>query len=114
MISLTVPGEPVAKERPRTVNGHTYTPQKTLDHEEKIRQVWGYTVRKWDPKGRFHVAMQFFVGRDNKDLDNMVKTVLDALNHLAFDDDRQVEMITAHKKKRKPPSTVITILRMDG
>lgn len=113
MIQFSVPGEPVSKERPRTVNGHTYTPQKTLDHEEKIQQVWNLVARKWDKLGRFHVMVEFRVGRDNKDLDNMVKTVLDALNYFAWKDDVQVDRVTAWKTKHKPPSTEITITRIE-
>lgn len=113
MIQFFVPGEPVAKERPRTVNGHTYTPQKTLDHEAKIQQVWNLVSRKWDKVGRFDVEVTFFVGRDNKDLDNMLKTVLDALNKLAWTDDLKVQRIVASKHKQKPGGTAIHIRRIE-
>lgn len=113
VISLSIPGEPVSKERPRTVNGHTYTPQKTLDHEAMIKDIWNLKVRKWNPMGRFHVMLEFRVERDNKDIDNMIKTVLDALNKLAWDDDRQVQRITAWKLKHNPGSTEIVVARMD-
>lgn len=33
--------------------------------------------------------MRFYGARANADLDNLVKAILDALNGLAFDDDRQ-------------------------
>ena len=40
-IEFTVPGIPVGKGRPRFMkNGHTYTPQKTRDYEDKVVQCW--------------------------------------------------------------------------
>lgn len=113
MISFSVPGEPVSKERPRTVNGHTYTPQKTLDHEEKIQKIWDLSVRKWNPHGRFEVTIEFCVERDNKDLDNMVKTVLDALQGRAWKNDLHIDSITAYKMKRKPGQTIVEIERVE-
>ena len=40
-VEFTVPGIPVGKGRPRFMkNGHTYTPQKTRDYEDKVVQCW--------------------------------------------------------------------------
>lgn len=37
-VSFSIPGDPVAKERPRfTRSGHAYTPAKTRTYEEIIR-----------------------------------------------------------------------------
>ena len=52
------------------------------------------------------------------DLDNLVKTVLDSLNGLAFDDDSQVIRIEAQKYFAAPslgekPSTVITLQEVE-
>ena len=113
VIWFMVPGEPVSKERPRTVSGHTYTPQKTLDHEQKIRDVWNLTVRKWDPKGKFHVELGFDLERNNKDIDNLIKTVLDALHGLAWRNDLQVQSVMARKCKHKPGGTSIRIARIE-
>lgn len=40
-IQFTVPGIPMGKGRPRfKKDGHTYTPQKTQDYEDKVVQCW--------------------------------------------------------------------------
>ena len=40
-VTFTVPGIPVGKGRPRFMkNGHTYTPQKTREYENKVVQCW--------------------------------------------------------------------------
>ena len=40
-VEFTVPGIPVGKGRPRFMkNGHTYTPQRTRDYEDKVVQCW--------------------------------------------------------------------------
>lgn len=43
------------------------------------------------------------------DLDNVVKAVLDALNGLAWNDDKQVVCLTAYKMYSKTPGLVVTI-----
>ena len=45
-VTFTVPGIPVGKGRPRFMkNGHTYTPQKTRDYEDKVVQL--ATTARW-------------------------------------------------------------------
>ena len=39
-VNIIVYGDPVPKARPRVVNGHAYTPQKTSIHEQKIGLVY--------------------------------------------------------------------------
>lgn len=112
--------EVVGKQRARTVraNGVTrsFTPKKTVDFERAIRDAWidqvgldwaGFTgpvlvyvaykreLAKSNPK--------FWSGREDTgkpDLDNVVKSVLDALNGVAFADDSQVVNIDAHSEFR--------------
>ena len=49
MIKLTIPGEPCAKQRPRTTKqGHTYTPQKTVNYETLVYEK--FPIQEW-PEG---------------------------------------------------------------
>ena len=42
-VEFTVPGIPVGKGRPRFMkNGHTYTPQKTREYENKVVLCWKF------------------------------------------------------------------------
>ncbi len=92
LLDLTVPGDPVAKQRPRFANGRAYTPAKTSNAELVIK-----TLAKSDRRGRpptlapVGVALEFYCAtKDRKDADNLAKTVLDALNKVIYFDDQQV------------------------
>jgi len=94
---LTIPGEPRSKQRPRFSRGHAYTPKETVQAEKAVAAAW----RDLGVEPFRHsvlVEIDFFNGnRRRRDLDNMLKLVLDALNTVAFDDDYQVVEINARK-----------------
>ncbi len=113
MIRFTVDGEPVAKARPRVVKGRTYTPQRTLDAEEAI----GYRFREELPG---HEPLTGWVGmrctfytksqRPRSDVDNLIKLVSDALEGIAYVNDKQVEDVRGRRVRgAKDPRTVIEI-----
>lgn len=115
---LTVFTDPVAKGRPRfTKTGHAYTPRPTLEYEELIRQCWilahgrniftGYIEMNLDfyipiPKSMSKAdkqkAIECELRPDKKpDIDNLIKAVQDALNEVAYWDDRQIVRLKAEK-----------------
>ena len=109
-ITIVVPGRPVPKGRPRVVRGHTYTPAATVAAERTI----AFLARKAGAKpvkGPVAVRMGFFFqdGRARRDIDNLTKLVLDALNSVAFKDDRHVIQLDAAIYRGQPDRTVITI-----
>lgn len=101
---------PIAKERPRmTRYGKAYTPERTLQRESDIRGAYEGPFFQ----GNISITILFDTKHtmvtikhdDNEepsrlrgDLDNYVKAVLDALNGVAFEDDRQVHHIESRKK----------------
>lgn len=101
---FTIEGEPVSKSRARfTKRGSktfAYTPQKTLDGERAVAKAFKaseHTLAN-DPEVAYAVHMRFHNGtRQRRDVDNMVKLVLDGLNKLAWVDDVQVLEIAARK-----------------
>lgn len=102
--SFVVDGEPVSKSRARfTKRGSktvAYTPEKTKAGEERV--AWAYRaasrVVASDPEIAYRVEARFFNGtRQRRDVDNMVKLVLDGLNGVAWVDDDQVLEIEARK-----------------
>lgn len=117
---LFIPCTPVGKQRPRVVNGHAFTPKKTKDCEAAIRTAFltaataerieapravevSVTVylpipKSWPKKNRSLAAFGDLHHTSRPDLDNLVKTVLDALNGIAWDDDAQVCRMTATKR----------------
>lgn len=85
--TITVAGNPLPKERPRVVNGHAYTPQRTLQWEGQVRRAW----KGPRMEGPLELYATFFRGdRRRVDLDNLAKAVLDGLNGVAWLDDAQI------------------------
>jgi len=101
--TFIVAGEPVPKARPRfTVAGGkpiAYTPTRTRDAELDVAQAFRIAARGVPPlTGRVSVEIDFHFSRNRgkgHDVDNLSKTVLDALNGLAYADDSQVVHLDA-------------------
>ena len=113
MITFTVPGQPVPKQRARVVNGRAYTPDRTKGHEQAIivaAREAGYRGEP-DAESEFIVLIDFYrSGRRACDLDNLAKTVLDALNKVVWKDDSQiVTMFIAKHTTEDEPWTDIEI-----
>jgi Holliday junction resolvase RusA-like endonuclease len=117
MIAFYVPGEPVAKGRPRFVcaTGRTFTPAKTISYEGQVKSA-AYvamdcarpmegpvrlTVRAtWlVPKSWSKKRKDAAVWKESKpDADNIAKIVKDALNGLVYRDDAQVAELIVQKR----------------
>lgn len=115
-----VPGKITGKGRPRvnTMTAIAYTPTKTKDYEELIKQYFIIKHRGVEPlEGRIGVTIKAFIGVSKStskkeklemlegnisptkkpDIDNIAKIVLDALNKLAFKDDNQITKLNVEK-----------------
>ena len=119
-ITVTVPGDPVAKGRPRfTRTGQSYTPAKTKKFENLVRLAYSLqqpdrdpaegpielTVRayfsipkSWSKKKQAEAATEQMKKISKPDLDNCLKAVQDGLNGVAWLDDAQVT--DTHMSKR--------------
>lgn len=125
MPELDILVKPVPKARPRLGRGgHVFTPRTTELAEDRIRQAWcagattgaAYpwffsplrllvTVRVARPAAHFGTGRNAGVVRAaaplwpavKPDVDNYVKTVLDALNGVAFRDDSQIVELSVRK-----------------
>lgn len=101
-----VPGKPQAKQRPRVgKGGRIYTPRETAEYEAKVGMSFRLAEGTPIPK-EVAVRVEIHVWKDKvevvvepapdrrhtarADLDNIAKSVLDGLNGVAFEDDRQV------------------------
>ena len=131
MINFTVPGTPVGKARPRvTRSGRVYTPESTAQAEQAIRQAAQQAMHGLEPMEGPLVATLAFImpiptswskrHRDDAltgvmahtsrpDLDNLIKTVLDALNGIAYTDDKQIVRLGATKAYGTDPKILISI-----
>ena len=132
--TITIPGEPVSKGRPRmTKRGHTYTPKRTVDYERMVQTLFhaGYGSPKLEgpillqldlyfqiPKSRSKAVrkrMQQGLDRPCKrpDIDNCMKSVSDALNGIAYKDDSQIVAAVIQKFWSNEPRAVVTIEELD-
>ena len=134
MIEFTVPGEPVAKGRPRfnTKSGAAYTPKQTASFENRVALfARAAGVRVLD--GPVQVTIEFWFAwpkskwrkrnwrgvewmDTGKDLDNLAKAILDACNGICYHDDRQVAHLTLSKRRAKqgdPGRTVVWMGPLD-
>lgn len=118
---VIIKGQPQGKERPRFRNVgkfvQTYTPKKTKDYEKHIKQsyleqngvYWGELPIKVEIKAFYQIHMSWSKKRQNMaifggirpttkpDTDNIAKAVCDALNGVAFADDKQVVELSISK-----------------
>ncbi len=111
-VAFTIEGEPRSKQRPRVARGRAYTPKETVEAEAIVAEAyWAASEHLFEE--RVVVSIDFFNGnRRRRDIDNMVKLILDALNGVAFVDDVQVVGLEAHKfqtvKERARTEVVLT------
>lgn len=122
---LIVYGQPVPKKRPRVTRHGTYTPKETVQYENAVRRAWQASGREMlppdtplsatvvahftIPKSASKKAHAAMLGaphiKSRGDLDNIVKSILDALNGVAYPDDCAVCHIEARKVYGEEPFT---------
>jgi Holliday junction resolvase RusA-like endonuclease len=110
-------------------NGHTYTPQKTRDYEDKVVQCWKCQSGKGFADGiplRATVTAFFTIPKSTSkkkaaamdgrphikrpDADNVAKAILDALNGHAYNDDSTIASLTVWKYQTTGASRVEVII----
>lgn len=96
---LTIPGDPVPKARPRVLNGHGVTPVQTRSREDYIRNLFTQEYPGVKPlECPVEITMRFYMpDHRTRDFDNLAKLVTDALNGLAYKDDRYITTAIIYK-----------------
>lgn len=130
---ITIPIEPVSQLRPRATSrgGYTrvYDPPKVKTYKDSIRTfLEGYPIKKFsdvelDVKAKFYLPVQKSISKKERerrlshkkrpdkkpDIDNLQKSLLDALNGIVWDDDAKITHIEAWKFYSEKPRTEIEI-----
>lgn len=117
VITMTVPGNPRSKGRPRFSprTGWARTPRLTRLAENTV--AWeAQAVMSGTPPitGSVAVTLRFFMATARRvDVDNLTKLVLDALNRIVWEDDSQIVHVAATKTiDREHPRTEIEVRRI--
>ena len=118
MIQVTIRGEIKTKQRPRAtvIGGHArvYSSKDTIMYENYVkyeyqRQCPYYFENKPlkatiiayflppNELAKYGEDVKFVACTKNKDLDNIAKTILDALNGIAYEDDKQIVELHCEK-----------------
>ena len=139
MIAFTVPGQPVAKGRPkfarRGAHVVAYTPAKTASYENLVKMAASAAMRGIDPTAR-PVALQVTLNLQvpaswsNKrraaavagiicatkkpDADNVLKGIKDGCNGIVWADDAQVVDIRLTKRYSETPCAVVHVIEVLG
>lgn len=111
MIRLVIPGKPLGKQRPRVLkNGITYTPKETVNYETLVKQLYITHHFPEQLSGPLRIIITAYfpipasASKKKKELmragvirpeikpdwDNVGKIITDALNNLAYRDDKQI------------------------
>lgn len=130
IVELTVPGEPVAKQRPRICRGHGYTPAKSVNYETLIRELFAVKYPGFEPlEGPLELIVKAHMGipkgagakkradmeagrllpEKRPDFDNLAKIVADALQGLAYRDDAQIADAIIRKRWSETPRLEIML-----
>lgn len=129
---VIIKGEPVGKGRPRfTKSGRAYTPSKTSQYESYVKQCYKIQngnvryaedvplsiqivafmkIPKSVSKKKRQLMLDGLIQPTKKpDIDNVVKIILDALNGVAYYDDKQIVQIKVAKTYSEVPQVWVMI-----
>lgn len=117
MVYFFVPGKIQGKARPRFSHrsGTVYTPGKTKSYERQIAEAYEaqsgpcfegavtviieavFSIPKSWTRAKKAEAMEGKLTPGRPDIDNILKVVLDGLNGIAYEDDKQVMLVQCRK-----------------
>ncbi len=130
MINFIIPGQPVGKARPRVTKWGTYTPKKSKEYEKKViacfydaggSNLGDEAVIEIDIKAIFAIPKNTSKKKKalmlegeirpckKPDFDNIAKSVCDALNSHAYEDDKQIIKAAVEKAYGEEPRVEVTI-----
>lgn len=134
-ITIRVPGDPVAKGRPRAtaIGGHArmYTPASTRAYEQRVAVAAREAMAKAPPlEGALSVSIEItmpipaswaktkradalaglVMPTGRPDLDNLVKALTDACNGIVWRDDAQIVRLMAEKRYGEQPGASISVI----
>ena len=136
-MKFTVYGKPVAKGRPRFSNRggfvRSYTPEATINYENLVKLsfieqvedkkklegmvfaniIAYFPIPKSTSKKNAELMRNGYIRHTKKcDCDNLAKSILDALNGIAYDDDSQICSLHVEKYYGDTPRVEVILKEM--
>lgn len=129
--------EPIPQLRPRVSSRggyvHVYDPQKVKNFKNVLRSLASAQYQRPPLLGPLSVSLTFYrpvqksisktererrLSNQSKpavkpDTDNYIKSTLDALNGVLWDDDSQIVKLTAEKRYAEKGKIIITVTQLD-
>lgn len=120
----------MGKQRPRVTRHVTYTPKKTVEYEKRVREIFKEKYKNHEPINgpvKMHVTAYLKIPKSaskikktamernrirptkKPDWDNIGKIITDALNKVAYHDDKQVVSCTVDKFYSSEPRVQVDI-----
>ena len=139
-LNFTVMGKPQGKGRPRmTRNGHVYTPQKTREYEERVKnaamsEMGRDKILPWTEKQPLKVIIECFFALPKSatkkqridvlehrkfptiksDIDNIAKSILDGMNgHVYGDDSQIVDLVVTKRYDCEDAFVIVTVKEVE-
>ncbi|MDN6291592.1 MAG: RusA family crossover junction endodeoxyribonuclease [Tetragenococcus halophilus] len=132
MIELIIPGEVIAKGRPKFTSrggyARAYTPKKTKDYEALVKyyalqlkqtplteaievtiSVHRVPPKSWSKKKQREALEGTILPTVKSDIDNYCKSIIDGLNGILFEDDKQICKLIATKDYSETDKAVVII-----
>jgi Holliday junction resolvase len=128
MIELKIPGPPMGKQRPIVTRRGAFTPKKTVNYENYVKELYiinkfpkleGYismSVKAYYPipkstskKKKVQILQGVLLPDKKPDVDNVLKGICDALNTIAYDDDKQIVHMDIEKYYSEEPRTEVIL-----
>jgi Holliday junction resolvase RusA-like endonuclease len=136
-IDFTVPGQPVAKGRPKFSRQggmvHVRTPEKTANYETLVKLAAGAAMGGNAPmqgplslmlrlyvqipksvtkRDRVAIAEGRFLPTKKPDVDNCLKAIADAMNGIVYDDDAQLVTVMVVKQYSDTPRAEVGVIEL--
>lgn len=111
-INLTLPYPPTANNYWRMGNNRIHRTKEATTYINQVQKACSDAHLPEPLKGEIKVTVEVYRPAKRGDLDNSLKVLLDSLRGCAYDDDRQIVEIHAHRHDNPAdPCVVITIER---
>ena len=135
-VTFTVPGQPVAKGRPKFARQagfvRAYTPEKTVAYETLVKLAAGEAMAGDPPmqgplslmlrlylaipksttkRDRAAIVAGYFLPTKKPDIDNVLKAVTDAMNGIVYEDDAQLVTVMVVKQYSDTPRAEVGVMR---